>query len=293
MSSYIENRFRAILEQSPFSIQIISPEGVITEVNRAWEELWGVTLEQIAGYNILRDEQLVRRGIMPYIERAFAGEAAEIPPVLYDPNETIPGITSHDEPQRWTKAIVYPIKDDAGRVREVVLIHEDITAQILGEEKLKSSEERYRMLFETTLDSIIIVDEEGRYVDVNESLCRKLKASRERLIGAHFSEFMVPERFEEARKAFESLRATGFFAGEFPMRAADGGVVEFEWNSRANFMPGLHVCFARDITESRRAEKALRESEARYRSLLENANDIIYSHDLQGNYLSINRACSR
>jgi PAS domain S-box-containing protein len=290
MSSYIENRFRAILEQSPFSIQIISPEGVITEVNRAWEELWGVTLEQIAGYNILRDEQLVRRGIMPYIERAFAGEAAEIPPVLYDPNETIPGITSHDEPQRWTKAIVYPIKDDAGRVREVVLIHEDITAQILGEEKLKSSEERYRMLFETTLDSIIIVDEEGRYVDVNESLCRKLKASRERLIGAHFSEFMVPERFEEARKAFESLRATGFFAGEFPMRAADGGVVEFEWNSRANFMPGLHVCFARDITESRRAEKALRESEARYRSLLENANDIIYSHDLQGNYLSINRA---
>jgi PAS domain S-box-containing protein len=55
-------------------------------------------------------------------------------------------------------------------------------------------------------------------------------------------------------------------------------------------MPGLHVCFGRDVTESKRAEEALRESEARYRSLLENANDIIYSHDLQGNYLSINRA---
>jgi PAS domain S-box-containing protein len=74
------------------------------------------------------------------------------------------------------------------------------------------------------------------------------------------------------------------------MRAADGSIIEFEWISRANFMPGLHVCFARDVTESKLAGEALRESEARYRSLLENANDIIYSHDLAGNYLSINRA---
>jgi PAS domain S-box-containing protein len=288
--SYIENRFRAILEQSPFSIQILSPDGYTIQVNKAWEQLWGVTLEQIKDYNMLEDEQLVKKGIMPYIRRGFAGEACEIPPILYDPEETIPDKSRYAEPKRWTKAVIYPIKDTAGVVREVVLMHEDITAQMRAEEKLKISEERHRMLFEATLDCIMVVDEAGKYVDVNESLCRKLKASREDLIGSHFSEYMLPERLEEAKNAFVALRETGIPLSQFPMRAADGSEVLFEWTARAHFMPGLHVCFGRDVTESKRAEEALRESEARYRSLLENANDIIYSHDLKGNYLSINRA---
>ncbi|HYH84090.1 MAG TPA: PAS domain S-box protein [Pyrinomonadaceae bacterium] len=50
---------------------------------------------------------------------------------------------------------------------------------------------------------------------------------------------------------------------------------------------------ARDITNLKRAEQALSESEEKYRSLLENANDMVYSHDLQGNYLTINRACEK
>jgi PAS domain S-box-containing protein len=287
---YIENRFRAILEQSPFSIQVLSPDGLTVQVNRAWEKLWGITLEQMSGYNMLEDEQLVEKGIMPYIRRGFAGEATEIPPILYDPEGTIPGIDRNKQPERWTKAVIYPIKDESGKVVEVVLMHEDITAQMRAEERLRVSEERYRMLFETTLDSIMVVDEQGKYIDVNESLCRKLKVPRERLVNSHFSEYMVPERLDEAEKAFAALRETGVFSGAFPMRAADGSIIEFEWVSHANFMPGLHVCFARDVTESRRAEGALRRSEARYRNLLENANDIIYSHDLQGTYLSINRA---
>src|SRR5215213_1942108 len=132
--SYFENRARAILEQSPFSIQIMSPDGFTIQVNKAWEQLWGVTFEQIKGYNMLEDEQLVKKGIMPYIKRGFAGEATEIPPILYDPEETIPNMSRHAEPQRWTKAVIYPIKDAAGSVREVVLMHEDITAQMLAEE---------------------------------------------------------------------------------------------------------------------------------------------------------------
>lgn len=129
------DRFGAIFDQSPLSIQIFSPEGLTIRVNKAWEKLWGVAAEQILGYNILEDRQLVERGIMHYIERAFAGKICEIPPILYDPEETIPNLTENKEPKRWTRAIIYPLKDAEGKIQEVVLIHEDITELKKIEEK--------------------------------------------------------------------------------------------------------------------------------------------------------------
>jgi len=145
IQSSIDVHFTAIFEQSPISIQIISPDGYTVRVNKAWEELWGMMLEQIDGYNIMEDEQLVKNGVMPYIKQAFAGKLAEIPPVLYDLSEAISGVTSYAQPQRWTKAIIYPIKNSDGEVQEVVLMHEDITNQILAEEKTKASESRSKI----------------------------------------------------------------------------------------------------------------------------------------------------
>jgi PAS domain S-box-containing protein len=159
------------------------------------------------------------------------------------------------------------------------------------EEDLLRSELRYRALFETSQDGIMIVDDQGRYVEVNESLCRILKAPREKLVGAHFSEFIPPVALGEAENDFTRLKTFSSFEGEFPLLAADGQIVELDWISRGNFVPGLHFCVAREITERKRAQEELLRSEEKYRSLLENANDIIYSHDLEGNYLTINRAC--
>jgi len=146
MQSPFEDRFLAIVEQSPFSIQILSPDGFTVRVNKAWEDLWGLTLEQIEGYNMLEDEQLVENGVMPSIKRAFAGQFAELPPVLYDPNKTIPNPSAQTYSPRWTKGVIYPVKDSNGEVQEVILVHENITSQILAEEKIKASESRYRQL---------------------------------------------------------------------------------------------------------------------------------------------------
>ena len=123
------------------------------------------------------------------------------------------------------------------------------------QEALRESESRYRALFETTLDGIMVVDETGQYIDLNESMCRIMKAPRSQLIGRHFSEFMLPEALERAKQAFHDLKSKGFYRGEFPIRAVDGSRVDLEWSSRADFLPGLHFCVARDMSERKRAEE--------------------------------------
>jgi PAS domain S-box-containing protein len=122
-----ETRFRLMIEQSPLSIQIISPEGRTLQVNKAFEQLWGVTLDDLHHYNVLRDEQLVQREIMPYLQRAVAGEAANLPPVFYAPLRG-----KYKDIARCVRAHVYPVKSDRGDVREIVLMHEDLGHARLG-----------------------------------------------------------------------------------------------------------------------------------------------------------------
>jgi PAS domain S-box-containing protein len=133
---YSEARMLAILEQSPSSIQVFATDGTCVQANRAWEALWGSKREQLAGYNILKDPQVAERGILPYVLRAFAGEPVTIPPVYYEPAR----IGQAGE-ARWTTAVMYPVKDPEGRVREVVLAHEDITERVRAEAAVRETNE--------------------------------------------------------------------------------------------------------------------------------------------------------
>ena len=117
-----ERRFRTTFEQSPLSMQILSPDGRTLRVNQAWEQLWGVGLDDLADYDMLADDQLVEKGLMPYIQKGFAGDATIIPAILYNTEQTLQtGLA------RWVQGYIYPLKDDSGTITEVVLIHEDVS----------------------------------------------------------------------------------------------------------------------------------------------------------------------
>jgi diguanylate cyclase (GGDEF)-like protein/PAS domain S-box-containing protein len=120
-----EQRFRALVEQSPYSIQVLAPNGYTRQVNPAWERLWGAKSESLGAYNILEDRQLIDKGVMPYIEQGFAGSATEIPPVVYNPADN--PLVRGSFRDRWVQASVYPIKDEAGAIRDVILMHQDVT----------------------------------------------------------------------------------------------------------------------------------------------------------------------
>lgn len=273
------------------STQIFLPDGRTIWVNRAWEELWGVTLDQLGDYNILEDQQLVEKGVMPYLRKAVAGERTEIPPILYDPEETIPNLTAHDEPGRWVRAVTFPVKDEQGEVREIVLMHEDITARKRAEEMAQ----RWANIFEHVQWGVVIGSVDGtKLVMMNHAYASMHGYAVEELISRPIVEVYAPEARAAFAKHIRITREQGYHTFESLHIRKDGTVFPVLVESTAikdekgrMLYLAAHV---QDITERKQIEEELRQSEEKYRSLLENANDIIYAHDLQGNYLTINRA---
>ena len=276
-----ETRFRLMIEQSPLSTQIFSPDGRTLRVNRAWEELWGVTLDQIPEYNILQDPQLIEKGIMPYIERAFAGRATAVPPVRYEPEATIPSVS--DVAHRWVQAFIYPVKDADGRVQEVVLVHEDITERRAAEQERRMAEEKYRSIFENAVEGIFQTTVEGKFLTANPAMARMLGyESPEELLGTisniRDQLYVVPERRGEIYQL--ALRESFVSGFEVEMLRKDGSPMWVSINARAVPDPGGDIAgyegTIEDITERKRAEEALREiREAERRRIARELHDVV------------------
>jgi PAS domain S-box-containing protein len=159
-----EECFRTMMEQCPIGIQILTPDGRIVQVNDAYTKIWGVTLEDVSEYNILQDEQVKRLGITPYIERAFAGETLTLPPFKLDPWKT-----GGKGRRRWIRSHIYSMKDDNGQIRNVTMIHEDITGLEESRRKSLAISSRYEALLAAMPDIVAEVDENRRYKWLNNA----------------------------------------------------------------------------------------------------------------------------
>ncbi len=173
---------------------------------------------------------------------------------------------------------------------------EEASERRRAEAALQASEIRYRTLFESAGDAIFIHDLDGHLLEVNQVACERLGYRREELLQMTVMDVDAPEFADLVPERIERLRQSGQIVFETTHVRRDGSSIPIELNSRIIEYRDAEAVLsvARDITERKWAEEALRESESRYRTLFDSAGDAIFIQDPEGYFLGVNRiACER
>ncbi len=160
-----------------------------------------------------------------------------------------------------------PIQNADGTTSKLEIFH-DITQRKHTEDDLRRSEDRYRMLVETMNEGLGVTDENLRVTYVNEKMCEMLGYQKGELIGRRADEFLEARQLEMVAKRWDSRQ---FLPNELIWIRKDGAMIPTIVSPKAISGPDgeFKGCFAivTDITDRRRAEEALRESETQLRTL--------------------------
>ena len=190
---------------------------------------------------------------------------------------------------------VLPVRDEKGEIFAGMAMWQDVTETHRAAEAIKESEARYRQLFENASDIIYVHDLDGNYISMNQVAERVLGYPGDEAMKLNMADIMAPEDLELAKRHLQAkLKGeTDQTVYEVDCIKKDGKRVTLEVNSSVITQEGQPIAvqgIARDVTERKQAAEAIRRSEERYRDLFENANDLIYTHDLNGYFTSLNRA---
>ena len=296
----VETRFQQVFDQAPISMQLLGPEGLTLQVNKAWEAMWqgslGDALKQYVlhgGYNVLTDPQLVQKGVTPYLLRAFAGESVNVPAILYDPADL--GIVAK---ARWVTSRAYPIRDAAGKVAEVMLMHEDITERVEADAALALSEERFRSLVTASSQMVWNSDSDGAIIDDSPTWRAFTGQSYDDWKGSGWLNALHPDDRARAAAVWgAAIAARSLYEITYRVRRADG---EYRWTSvrgvplrRADGSIREWIGTNTDITEQRRIEEAVRTSERRLRFILDAMHQKIFTARADGSVDYLNPAWSQ
>jgi len=190
-----------------------------------------------------------------------------------------------------------PIFDAQGRFRGYRGIGRNITARKLAEQALHESEARKSAMFETALDCIISIDHEGRVVEFNPAAERIFGYRRADTLGKELAELIIPPRLRAQHRQGLARYLKGGEArvlgsrSEMPAVRADGSefLVELSVTRIATEGTPLFTAYLRDITERKRIEEALRQSEERYALAVAGSNEGIFDWDLVNDRVYVSR----
>ncbi|MBS1791740.1 MAG: PAS domain S-box protein [Acidobacteria bacterium] len=178
--------------------------------------------------------------------------------------------------------------------RNLVLeTNRDLTTRKQAEAALCESQTRLEMLFQHTEDAILFVNDQARFVDANPSACRLTGFTRTELLQKTVWNLTPLLERERGTRLWGEFIRSGTLSGVYELLCKGGSVRTVELQAVANIQPGLHLSVLNDITDRKRAEQALRDSEARMGGIINSAMDAIISVNDQQQIVLFNRAAEK
>jgi PAS domain S-box-containing protein len=279
-----EDRFRSFMENAPVGMFLKDLSGRIILTNRQSSNVLGLSPEQILGRR--SDEYLGESDAAKALDHDREVLATGAPVARELSFSSRPGA-------EWIYEVKFPIKDSAGRTTALGGVVVDISDRKRAELALQESESRFRSFMEHAPFEMVVKDRDGRYLLVNRAVEESWGKSDSGILGRRAQEVSGDPGFDIVQEMDREVVATGrvvtrevhftapddvwSYEVKFPITDSTGGIVA---------IGGIAI----DISDRKRAELALQESETRFRSFMENAPVEMVVKDLDGRFLMVSRA---
>ncbi len=286
--------YRILLERSPQGIVIIHLNPLrLSFVNQATADITGYTAEELKAVRVDRIGSFIHPEDVQTLLDRFAARISGKP--LEDPYEF--RIFTKEGRLRWVQTYAILITDVGSPA--ILAFSTDITRRKQTEEALRESEERFRYIFDQAPVGAAIISIEQRFMQTNEEYCRIVGYSDRELASMYQADIIHPEDLDDCKARMADLISGRVDRCQREKRYVrkDGTVV---WVNVCVRMlcdsagrPLYLLSIIDEVTDRKRAEEALRQSEEQYRRLFENLHDLFCSVDLEGKILLASPACRR
>jgi PAS domain S-box-containing protein len=286
-----------MMDTSPVGILVFDQEGRITFANPGVQELAGLLgISNLVGssYNDPSWRLLDEHGdVLPDDRLPFARVLSTdqlVSDILYAID--LPG-----DQRAYLSSSAAPLRDHSGAFEGVIVTTQDVTSRIQAEARLQASEKQYRQLLEALQEGIWMIDADARTTFVNPRMAEMLGYTVEEMVGRHLFSFMDEQGIALAERNLERRRQGIHEQHDFEFLRKDGSrlyasleaspILDEEGNY-AGSLAGVQ-----DTSDRVKTMVRLRESEERYRDLVEEISDVIYALDREGVITYVSPAIER
>ena len=280
-----EEKFRNIAEQSLMGISIIQDD-LIKYANPRMAEINGYSLEEMLNWQPKEFYKTIATESLDFAAEQVKKKQLGLPGTI--PHNTVQLIKKSGK-KIWIESFSKTI-DFNGRPA-ILATNFDINDKIKAEQKLKESEEKYRLITENSNDLISVLDDRLQYKFVNRAY-ELLGYSTEEIYNSQATDFIHPDDIKRAVKAFRKGLVKGTGSEELRVKHKDGRFSWFEVKGKTftNLNGETNaLLISRDITERKKVEQKLKESEKKFRTAVENSPDFMLFIKRDGTIFDVNR----